>query len=96
MARRHLGQIHPLEPDLRPPSAFGPPHAPEPQREAHVLEGGEVGHELSELKDEPESLAPELTAPGLAQIIDAPPLVVNLSCVGAQDPREAMQQGRLP
>src|SRR5690606_4584117 len=66
------------------------------QRQGHVLLARQVGHELAMLEDEPELREAQATALLLAHAAEVAPGEASDACVGEQDAREAMQQGRLP
>ena len=65
------------------------------QGQSHVLDGGELGHELAELEQEAEALPPQEGAVGLAAVVDAAPVEANLALVRHEDAGEAVQQRRL-
>ncbi len=92
---RELRQPDLVEPRARSVQRLAPTHSGEEQRQRDVLDRAELGHELTELEDEAELLAPELGTRPFGEGVDARPVEPHFALVGAQDARETVQQRRL-
>lgn len=81
-----------LKPDRGVAARLGPLFARQQQRERDVVQQREIGHELSELQDDPHPLAAQPRAGGLAEGVEVLPQQPDRPGLRTQDPRCDVQQ----
>jgi hypothetical protein len=89
------GEVEPAEPGAGLGDRRLARHAAQEQGERDVFLGRQLGHQLTELEHEPEVVAAQLAARGLAERVDPPTVEVDLTGVRHEDAGEAVQQRRL-
>jgi hypothetical protein len=80
----------------RPTPGVAAGHAHQQRRQLHVLDRRQLVDQVERLEDEADAAAAEDRPGGLGEPVHAPAAEAELAGVGAFEPAEQVQQGRLP